>query len=278
MRINILKSVKVAACCLVAAVALSGCNASKEVIYMQNVSPDEVLRQAASKPITVQPGDEIMVYVSCGDAEMAARLSLISGSRRPEIKEGFMLTSSSAVILPYTVSTKGYISMPEIGEVHVAGLTRQQIAELVEQKIIDAKLVKDNSVNVTVAFANLTFSTVGEFNQVGNYSITKDNLTLFEAISISGDLTIYGRRDAVWVYRENPDGSRKSYCVDLRDPAFMQSPAYYVQQNDVIYVEPNAVRAGQSTLNENTFKSVGFWTSLASIAISVATLVVTLTR
>lgn len=257
---------------------LTACGASKKVIYMQNLSPDEAIQQASLKQITVEPGDEIMVYVSCSDAEAAGRLSLMYGGRRPELQDGMMMNSGSAVMLPYTVNTRGYINMPMLGEVHVAGLTRQQISALVEQKIIDANIVKDNSVNVTVQFVNLTFSAIGEVAHVGDYSITKDDLTLLEALSIAGDLTIYGRRDAVWVLREQPDGSRQAYKVSLLDTSFMSSPAYYVQQNDVIYVEPNSVRAGQSTLNENTFKSVGFWTSLVSLSLSVATLIVTLTR
>lgn len=278
MRKNLIHALKTAVAGLVVAFTLTGCGASKNVIYVQDVLPGDVVTQVKQEPIKVMPGDEIMVYVSCSDAEMAGRLSLLSGSRHPELQDGLTLASSTAVFLPYTVNDKGDISVPEIGRVHVGGLTRQQIASLIERKIIDAKLVKDKSVNVTVQFANLSFSTMGEVTKVGNYSITKDDLTLLEALSISGDLTIYGRRDAVWVLREQPDGSRKAYKLDLRDSHFMESPAYYVQQNDVIYVEPNNVRAGQSTLNENTFKSVGFWTSLASLALSIATLAVTLSR
>ncbi len=262
--------------------ALTGCNASKNVLYMQNLTPEAVVTQIANEPIKIQPGDEIMVYVSSPDQEMAARLSLMAGSRRPNLSAadmgGGVTMTTNSVMLPYTVSKHGDINMPEIGTVHVAGLTRQQIAETVEQRIINAHLVKDNSVNVTVQFANLTFSTVGEVKNVGSYAINKDDMTLLEAIAAAGDLTIYGRRDAVWVLREEPDGSRKAYKLDLRGTDFMESPAYYVQQNDVIYVEPNTIRAGQSTLNENTFKSVGFWTSLASLAITIATFAITLSR
>lgn len=262
--------------------ALTGCNASKNVLYMQNLTPEAVVTQIANEPIKIQPGDEIMVYVSSPDQEMAARLSLMAGSRRPNLSAadmgGGVTMTTNSVMLPYTVSKHGDINMPEIGTVHVAGLTRQQIAETVEQRIINAHLVKDNSVNVTVQFANLTFSTVGEVKNVGSYAINKDDMTLLEAIAAAGDLTIYGRRDAVWVLREEPDGSRKAYKLDLRGTDFMESPAYYVQQNDVIYVEPNSIRAGQSTLNENTFKSVGFWTSLASLAITIATFAITLSR
>ncbi|MDE7387808.1 MAG: polysaccharide export protein, partial [Muribaculaceae bacterium] len=135
----------------------------------------------------------------------------------------------------------------------------------------------DKDLTVTVSFSNLIYTTIGEVQHPGAYAIDRDRITLLEALGRSGDLTIYGRRDHVWVIREE-GGERKTYKVDLRSTDFMQSPAYYVQQNDVIYVEPNETRTGQSTVNENTFKSVGFWTSITSVLISIATLVVTLTR
>lgn len=257
---------------------LSGCSASKNVLYMQNMKPEDVLVQVASEPVRVQSGDEIMVYVSTSDPEMAARLSLLSGSRAPQVGQNGVQVYTSQVMLPYTVNSKGDIVMPEIGTVHVAGLTRSEISKDIEKRIIDAKLVKDSAVNVTVQFANLTFTTIGEISHRGTFNITKDNLTLIEALAMAGDLTIYGRRDAVWVIREQPDGTRQSYKLDLRGTDFMSSPAYNVQQNDVIYVEPNSIRAGQSTLNENTFKSVSFWTSLVSIGMSVATFAITLAK
>jgi len=260
------------------ALALTGCSASKEVLYMQNLSPEAVITQVAGEPVRVQPGDEIMVYVSSSDPETAARLSLMSGSRRPETNAQGVSATNTSVMLPYTVGPNGVINMPEIGAIHVEGLTRREIAAAVEREIIARHLAKDSSVTVTVQFSNLTFSTIGELTKVGTYSITKDNMTLLEALAASGDLTIYGRRDAVWVLREQPDGTRKAYKVDIRGTEFLSSPAYYVQQNDVIYVEPNSIRAGQSTLNENTFKSVGFWTSLASLAITIATFAITLSR
>lgn len=272
------KTVAIAFGATLLTLTLSGCGASKNVLYMQNLTPDAAISQVAVEPIKIQPGDEIMVYVTCSDPEIAARLSLMAGTRRPELTPNGVSATSTALILPYTVNAKGDIQMPEIGDIHIEGLTRQQIAREVEKRIIDAHLVKDKSVTVTVQFANLSFSTVGELTKPGTYSISKDDLTVLEAISISGDLTIYGKRDAVWVIREQPDGSCKSYRLNLKDSSFMQSPAYYIQQNDVIYVEPNDVRAGQSTLNENTFKSIGFWTSLASLAITIATFAITLSR
>lgn len=277
---KIQRAIGIAAGIVLTAMALTGCNASKNVLYMQNLAPEAVVAQISTEPIKVQPGDEIMIYVSSSDPEMAARLSLMSGSRRPTAGTdiGGMTANTTYVLLPYTVNKYGDVTMPELGVIHVGGLTRAEIAELVEQKIISKRLAKGNSVNVTVQFANLEFSAIGEVSRVGSYAIDRDDMTILEAIAAAGDLTIHGRRDAVWVLREQPDGSRKAYKLNLKDTAFMESPAYYVQQNDVIYVEPNDVRAGQSTLNENTFKSVGFWTSLASLAITIATFAITLSR
>ena len=261
------------------ALTLTGCSAEKEVLYFQNLTPEATISQAVAEPIKIQPGDEIMVYVSTSDPETAARLSLMAGAGRPQMIEGVgVQVQNNTTVLPYTVNKQGNISIPIIGSVHVAGLTRQQISEAVEERILNAHLVKDNTVNVTVQFANLSFSAIGEVAHPGKYSISKDDMSVLEALSAAGDLSIYGRRDKVWVLREQPDGTRKAYQIDMRGTDFLSSPAYYVQQNDIIYVEPNSVRSGQSTLNENTFKSVGFWTSLASLAITIATFAITLSR
>lgn len=271
-----IKKFKSFACGLALALVLTGCSAQKKVLYMQNALPDAVEAAIKRQDIKVAPGDELMVFVSCDDAETSQKLSLMSGQRRPDFNGG--QTYTTAVMLPYLVNAEGDIDMPLIGAVHVAGLTRQQIAKEVAMRVVDAKLAKPGTVNVTVQFSNLTFSVLGEVTKTGTYNITDERLTILEALSMAGDLTIYGRRDKVWVIREDKTGDRKMMLLDLRDTKFMQSPAYYIEQNDIIYVEPNEVRAGQSTLNENTFKSVGFWTSLVSIAVSVATLIVTLTR
>lgn len=256
---------------------LASCSAEKNVIYLQDLTPDGAVTSAQVKEITVEPGDEIMVFVSCDDMEVSQKLSLVAGSRRQDFVGG-ATNYNNSVTVPYLVDNKGNINMPILGDVHVAGLTRKQISELVTADIIKAKLAKEGTVNVSVQFANLYFATLGEVANHGRFAISQDHLTILDAIAMAGDLTIHGRRDRVWVIREESDGSRKSYLLDLRDSKFMESPAYFVEQNDVIYVEPNTVRAGQSTINENTFKSVGFWTSLVSVAISITTLIVTLTR
>ena len=128
---------------------------------------------------------------------------------------------------------------------------------------------------VTVQFMNFKISVTGEVTSPGVFDISGDKITIFEAISLARNLTIYGRRDGVYVIREQ-NGSRTIYQVDLRTVDMFNSPAYYLQQNDVVYVEPNKVRAGQSTINENNLKSVSLWVSIGSFLSTLATLFISL--
>ncbi len=263
----------------VVALAMTSCNSTKEVLYFQDAVADRTEAIVAAQNVKVEPGDEIMVYVTCEDPEATAMFNLLTETRRvtkpTSVKSPGVTNGGNNTFLPYTVSPFGTIDFPVVGEIKVGGLTRKEIADKIKSELASNNLVY-NAV-VTVEFANLAFTVLGEVKSAGAYSLDRDRLTLLEAIGLAGDLTIYGKRDGVWVIREE-DGQRKMIKVDLRSMDFLKSPAYYVQQNDVIYVEPNSTRTGQSSLNENTFKSVGFWTSLVSVAISVATLVVTLSK
>ena len=158
-----------------------------------------------------------------------------------------------------------------LGKIKVAGMKREEIAETVKNKLITENLVKDPV--VTVEFANLCISVLGEVNHPGRFSIDRDRLTILDALSMAGDLTIYGNRYKVMVLRQEGDIQRV-YGVDLTSGNHIYtSPAYYLQQNDVVYVEPNDVKARQSTVNGNNVRSTSFWISLASLLTSVAILI-----
>ena len=157
-----------------------------------------------------------------------------------------------------------------MGSIHVAGLSREQLASMIKERLVKGNLVNDAV--VTVDFLNLKISVLGEVKNPGKYSIDRDQITLLEAISMAGDLTIYGKRNGIMVIRE-ADGNRITYKMDLRSSETFSSPAYYLRQNDIIYVEPNSTRAGQSTINENNVKSVSLWMSIASFATTLAVLI-----
>lgn len=250
--------------------ALCACSSTKEVVYMQDLQPvtDQVI--ANLNTIKVQPGDVLSIVVTCKDPKLASLFNLVSSTNRLYGTSGEMRYSSSGELSGYTVTQSGNIDFPQLGLIHVAGLTREQIAAEIKNKLISQSLVKDPI--ITVDFVNLHFSVIGEVTKPGYYAISNDRTTLLDALSQAGDLTIYGKRDRVFLIREE-NGKRSTYQIDLRSKDLFDSPAYYLQQNDVIYVEPNRTRAGQSTVNENQWKNVGIWTSLASVLTSIAVLI-----
>jgi polysaccharide export outer membrane protein len=138
---------------------------------------------------------------------------------------------------------------------------------LIEQELISNPIV-------TVEFENLTFSVLGEVENPGRYNITKDHLTLLDAISMAGDLKITGKRTDIIVLR-NEDNQQKSYKINLCSAnELYSSPAFYLKQNDVVYIQPNDMRTRQSTINGNNVRSSSFWISLASLLTSVTMLFV----
>ena len=169
------------------------------------------------------------------------------------------------------MNAEGEIDFPVLGKIAVAGMKREEIADYIKQRLMEENLVKDPV--VTVEFANLCISVLGEVNNPGRFSIDRDRLTILDALSLAGDLTIYGNRSKVLVLRQEGEVQRV-YGLNLTSGEHIYtSPAYYLQQNDVVYVEPNAVKARQSTVNGNNVRSTSFWISLASLLTSVAILV-----
>ena len=176
---------------------------------------------------------------------------------------------------------EGYVcALPEAARTEsphsTANGMNREVAAKVKKELTNRGLLKDPV--VIVEFLNFKISVLGEVARPGTYTISGDRINIFEALSLAGDLTIYGKRDCVRISREQ-DGIRKVFLVDLRDSQLLENEeAYYLQQNDVIYVEPNKVRAGQSTINENNFRSVSFWVSIGSALVTTANLIVSIIR
>lgn len=179
--------------------------------------------------------------------------------------------SSNQYTVLYTIDSKGDIDFPVLGKIHVGGLSREQVASTIKEQLFKEDLVKDAV--VSVEFGGIHFSVLGEVNKPGQYNFENDRETILDAISRAGDLTIYGQRDHVTVIRTE-GGERKVYNINmLSGQDITSSPAYYLKQGDIIYVDPNPTRARQSTVNGNTFRSSAFWVSMASLAMSVTMLI-----
>lgn len=250
-------------------VSAASCSTYKKINYIQDAQLDTALTMIANQGILIQPMDMISIVVSSRDPELARIYNLPVVTYQAGSESS--VSNSSQRLIGYSVDNDGNIQFPELGTIHVAGLNRWQLAELIREKL--SSLVKDAV--VTVQFMNFKISVTGEVTSPGVFDISGDKITIFEAISLARNLTIYGRRDGVYVIREQ-NGSRTIYQVDLRTVDMFNSPAYYLQQNDVVYVEPNKVRAGQSTINENNLKSVSLWVSIGSFLSTLATLFISL--
>lgn len=251
---------------------LSSCGSSKQVVYFQDLKPGETeIKLPEVKAITIRPEDKISIIVNSRDPQLTDLFNLPYVTRQLGQSSNTYSTGTSQGVSVYTVDANGDIDFPVLGKVYVAGMKREEIAEYIKSELIKENLVKDPV--VTVEFANLCISVLGEVNNPGRFNIDRDRLTVLDALSMAGDLTIYGNRYKVMVLRQEGDVQRV-YGLDLTSGEHVySSPAYYLQQNDVVYVEPNAVKARQSTVNGNNVRSTSFWISLASLLTSVAILI-----
>lgn len=251
---------------------LSSCGSSRQVVYFQDLKPGETeIKLPEVKAITIRPEDKISIIVNSRDPQLTDLFNLPYVTRQLGQSSNTYSTGTSQGVSVYTVDANGEIDFPVLGKVYVAGMKREEIAEYIKSELIKENLVKDPV--VTVEFANLCISVLGEVNNPGRFNIDRDRLTVLDALSMAGDLTIYGNRYKVMVLRQEGDVQRV-YGLDLTSGEHVySSPAYYLQQNDVVYVEPNAVKARQSTVNGNNVRSTSFWISLASLLTSVAILI-----
>lgn len=239
---------------------VASCTAPKKVPYFQDLTDGSTVKITTPQDIRLKAGDQFTIHVNSKDQELTLPLNLTRFTNN---------IGSNETRLAYTVDERGYIDFPTLGEIYVEGKTRDELAKHIKGIILEKKLVLDPV--VIVGFHNQQVSVIGEVSRPGKYDINKDRFTVLDAISLAGDLTIQGKRENVTVLREEY-GVQKAYTLNLNDAAqFHASPAFYLQQNDVVYVEPNPTKASQSSTNGNTIRSVSFWMSLASLALTLVT-------
>ena len=248
--------------------ALSACTGSKKVAYFQDVAnKDTVLTTVLAQTMRVQQGDKLLIVVHSRDPQLAALYNMpIVGTRIGMDNANARSQSTMA----YTVDSNGQIDFPVLGKVTVVGMKREEVAEMIQSRLINENLCNDAT--VAVEKDNAYVNIMGEVAHPGRYALTKDNMTVLDGISIAGDLGIQGKRENVMLLR-NDNGKSQVYQLNLNDLSqIVSSPAYYLQEGDVIYVEPNNYRKRQTTVNGNNMLSTGFWISVASLITSVVSL------
>ena len=252
------------------AMLFSSC-AAPNVSYFNDMSHGQIEDAVKELDILLLPDDKISIVVKSKDALLSDLFNLPIVSHRVGYTQASSMNSSQQMSV-YTVDRNGEIDFPVLGKIHVAGLRRDKVADKIKEDLIAKNLVKDPV--VTIEYANLGFNVLGEVNRPGRYIFDRDHLTILDAISMAGDLTIQGRRYNVFVMRKTGD-MRTTYRVNLQSgKELLQSPAFYLQQNDVVYVEPNDYRSRQTTVNGNNILSAPFWISVASLLTSIAVLIV----
>lgn len=244
---------------LLAVMFIASCSTQKKVPYFQDLRNGGSVEVALSQEITIKPGDKLSIHVNSKDEELVAPFNL----RRSQQNIG------SQTDLAYTVDKDGNIEFPYLGSIRVEGMTRDDVAKHIRQELLDRKMVQDPT--VIVDLSNLQISILGDVGKPGKYSIEKDKYTIIDAISEAGDLAITAKRDNIMVLRQEND-EQKTYFVNLNDASqLFSSPVYYLQQNDIVYVEPNSKASGQSSINSNTMRSTSFWFSAVSLVLTLIT-------
>jgi polysaccharide export outer membrane protein len=239
----------------------TSCGSKKDILYFQNIEsfPLDTI-DSAKYQLRIVPNDNLLITVSAHNPAAAEPFNSIN------------LTGSFTSGLEwkgYLVDERGEINFPVIGKITIGGLTKVEAEKLLGDKI--AHYIANPVINIR--FINYKISILGEVNRPGTYTINDEKISLPEAISLAGDLTIYGQRQNVWIYRME-NGEKRYYTVDLTSPSVFYSPYYYLQQNDLVYVEPNKARAGSSTYNQ----SLPLIFSAISILVTVASFVITLSK
>ncbi|MBR6747186.1 MAG: polysaccharide biosynthesis/export family protein [Muribaculaceae bacterium] len=266
---SLLLVVAVAAC-------VSSCKTPKDVAYFQGHENGQTIAVPSPNFITAQPDDRLTIAVHSRDAQLAEMFNLPIQARQQMSATGRSSTAqrsnTSNQMSIYTVNSYGDIEFPELGTLHIAGLTRQEIAQKIKDELINRKLLKDPT--ITVEFVDHSFTALGSVGNPGRILFDRDKLNIVEAIALAGDLQLTGQRQNVKVYRM-VDGKQKTYTIDLTDPnSVYSSPVYYIQQNDVIYVEPNDLQKRNTQPLGNSTFTPAFWISLASFAMTVVVLFV----
>ena len=252
------------------ALLLSSCASTKDIAYFQNKivnQPEKVDKHAG---IVVQPKDMISIVVSSRNPELVTMFNLpvVSYQAGSEI----VASAGQQRLMGYVVDEQGFIDFPVLGKINIAGKTRWEVAEFIKNKLIQDGYLTDAV--VTVEFMNFKVSVLGEVSSPGTFTIEGDKVTVLQALSLARDLTIFGRRDNVSVIREQ-NGQRTIYEINLTDVDLFKSPAYYLQQNDIVYVQQNDIKARQSTTDDKTLRIASIGLSSGSLLVSLITLLAT---
>ena len=258
----------------VVAVALIGlvssCTSYKTVPYMLNSAEVNLDSSAVLYEARIMPKDELTITVNYPeDAEAVIPFNLTA---TPAVGQGRGVLTSQPTLQTFLVTNEGTINYPVLGKLYVKGLTVNGVENLIASKI-EGTYLKSRPV-VTVRLSNYKISVLGEVNSPGTYTVPSEKVSIYGALAMAKDMTIWGRRDNVKLIREDSVGKKSIHERNLNDADIINSPYFYLQQNDVLYVTPNKTKAKNSDIGSST----SYWVSSISILVSIASLVTNILR
>lgn len=254
----------------VALIVLSGCATPYNITYFQDMPLEQEVTIAKPQEVILQPGDQISILVSTRDAALSSLFSLYSNYSVGSAAGGGISTVNRMDSY-YVIGNDGCIDFPVLGRIPVAGKTRTELELFIKTMIQDQNLVKDPV--VTVDYNNLFVTIIGSAGTVGRINIDRDNFTLLDAIAQAGDLQMTGLRENVRVIRQVGMDKRISYEVNFCSAEDVyNSPAFYLQQNDVIYVEPNNIVKRTTTQYGSQMVNYTFWLGIITSVFSLIAL------
>lgn len=257
--------------CMLALTTLlgSGCTSYQKSLYLQN---EQVLNESLEGQLydfRIMPKDELTITVSTTDPEASAPFYRKIGQSKEGGSSNINMQNTN--LLAYLVDNNGCIDFPVLGMIKVMGLTNRECEALLRQKL--QPYLKEVP-NVTVRTSNYKFSVLGEVNAPGTYTTDAEKVTVFEALAQAGDMTLFSIRNDVQLLREDSTGVRRVYHLDLTQADVAQSPYFYLQQNDVVYVKPTRAKVRTNTFNSNS----SMWITLLSIVTSITSLVLAISK
>lgn len=247
----------------------ASCGSTKSFTYFQN--KDEI-DQTVSKQLydaKIMPKDILQIQVFSLTPEASNPFNLVKAGSTSSTTGN----NNQNTVYSYLVDNDGFIEMPTIGTVKVGGLSKTEAEELIKGKIKPYVSESENVV-VHVRMMNYKYAVLGSVSSPGLYTTQNEKVSILEAIAQAGDLTTFAYRDRIFLIRENNDGQKEYHQLNINDANIISSPYYYLQQNDVIYVEPRKTQARNAFISANT----SIWISLATSLMSVATFVLAITK
>ena len=225
----------------------SSCGSKRDIVYFQNLekaSEEMYARENIEFDAVIMPNDNLFITVSTSSPNQKS-VDIFNSTL---LTRGTTLSNSILDVMGYLVNQKGNITFPLVGDIKLAGLTKKQAVEKLENAI--RPYLEGASPIITLRFLNYKISILGEVSRPGVYTVTDERITIPQALALAGDLTIYGDRHHIQLIRMER-GHKQTYLFDLTTPDIFFSPQYYLLQNDILYVAPNSTKAGSSTYNQN---------------------------